>query len=479
LSDPGSDASLVGWSASADAYYEEAAVHAVRRKGSSLIALLMLIGASLTVMMPVASAAKPKCFGRTATHVGTGGDNEINGTAGNDVIVAKGGNDSIRSGKGNDYICAGGGGFDVIFSGAGNDKISGEGGDDVVFPGPGSDLADGGSGGNYITYEGTVVSIVAYLGTGTIDSGGDVDEISNFDGVGGSEAGDLLIGNDEDNSLSGNGGDDELRGLGGSDFLSTGAGDDTAAGGDGADLLDLLTAYGGPSLGDDIFAVSGADVNLADGTVDGGSDVGTDAVSGFEAVGGTLGDDSLTGDDHSNRLVAFSGDDELDGAGADDSLEPGTGDDTLDGGGGSDLADFFSAGPFEGLLGPIDVDLAAGTMTSETMGSDTLTDMEGAAGTIYDDTMSGTDGPDLFTADDGSDSVTGGEGDDYLDGDSFFFGFDVDYSGPDTLHGDGGTDTCLGGDTVDGCEVTEPSAGRWSTLKRYAKLARTPWPQLR
>jgi Ca2+-binding RTX toxin-like protein len=443
------------------------------RAGMSFVVLLALIAMSFAAMLPTAFAAKPKCFGRTATQVGSNGDNEINGTSGTDVIVAKGGDDSIRTGKGKDYVCAGGGGFDVIFSGGGNDKIKGEGGDDIIFPGPGADFVDGGPGGNTVTYEGSSVSINADLRTGTINSGGLVDEIKNVGGVGGSEASDLLIGNNMGNTLYGFDGNDELRGLAGTDFLSTGAGDDTAAGGDGFDILDLLTAFGGPGLDDDVFATSGAVADLTTGTVVGGSDVGSDAISGMEAIGGTLGDDTLTGDDGANRLVAFSGDDELHGAGGDDSLEPATGNDTVDGGEGSDLADYFSAGPDLGLIGPINIDLAAQTATSTELGTDALTSIEGGGGTVLDDTMVGSAGPDFLIGDDGSDTLTGGEGDDYLDGDAFFFGFPDNFSGPDALNGEGGTDTCFGGESVENCEETDPPAGRWSTLQRVAALARS------
>jgi Ca2+-binding RTX toxin-like protein len=222
-----------------------------------------------------------------------------------------------------------------------------------------------------------------------------------------------------------------------------------------------------------VFATSGAVADLTTGTVVGGADVGRDAISRMEAIGGTLGDDTLTGDDGANRLAAFSGDDELHGAGGDDSLEPGTGDDTVDGGEGSDLADYFSAGPGLGLIGPINIDLAAQTATSSELGADALTSIEGGGGTVLDDTMMGSAGPDFFIGDDGADTLTGGKGDDYLDGDAFFFGFPDNFSGPDALNGEGGTDTCLGGESVENCEETDPSVRRWSTLQRVSALARS------
>lgn len=430
----------------------------VVRRGRSLgfAPVLMLIAMSSVVIAPTALASEPRCFGRKATHVGTQGDNEIKGSPRTDVIVARGGVDIIRAGRGRDFICAGGGGFDAIFAGRGNDKARGQGGDDVVFPGPGTDFVNGGAGGNFVTYEGSSTPIVADLAEGTINSGERVDEIKNVAGVGGSEASDVLVGDRGANPLYGNGGDDELTGRGGEDFLSTGAGDDRAAGGRGFDLLDLLTAFGGPGLDDDTYASSGAVADLDAGTVVGGSDVGTDTIFGMEAVGGTLGNDVLAGDEQANTLVSFGGDDELTGADGDDSLEPGAGNDTLDGGKGSDLADYFSAGPVDGQLGPITIDLADQSATGPDLGTDALMSIERGGGTTFDDTLLGSPGPDFLIGDDGGDTIRGGKGDDYLDGDAYYFGAFENFSRPDALHGGRGADTCLGAESTESCEMTDP-----------------------
>ena len=131
-----------------------------RRLGAGVVASLTLIAMSFAVLIPTAFAARPKCFGRTATQVGSGGDNEIHGTARTDVIVARGGSDLIFTGKGKDYICAGSGDIDFIFSGPGNDKVKGQGGDDAIFPGAGTDDLNGGPGEDFVTYEGSPVSVV-------------------------------------------------------------------------------------------------------------------------------------------------------------------------------------------------------------------------------------------------------------------------------------------------------------------------------
>ena len=126
--------------------------------------------AAAAIDVPVAStSAKPKCFGKTATIVGTArsekGRKKLVGTRKADVIVAKGGADDIRGGAGRDLICAGsgndrvdggagkdriegGGGKDRLKGGAGDDEIKGGAGDDTVDGGAGTDMCTGGGGRN-------------------------------------------------------------------------------------------------------------------------------------------------------------------------------------------------------------------------------------------------------------------------------------------------------------------------------------------
>ena len=76
------------------------------------------------------------CGGKTATIVGTSGNDTLAGLDAADVIVGLGGNDVIRGGRENDIIC-GGAGRDRLRGGAGRDRLKG---------GPGRDLLNGGSG---------------------------------------------------------------------------------------------------------------------------------------------------------------------------------------------------------------------------------------------------------------------------------------------------------------------------------------------
>ncbi|MGH2693907.1 MAG: calcium-binding protein [Actinomycetota bacterium] len=441
------------------------------RRVLGVIAVGTIVAATLAATAPEAHAARPKCFGRRATIVGTGGDNQLQGTNRSDVIVARAGNDTIDARGGRDFVCAGRGSFDVVFARGGNDKIAGQRGLDVVFPGAGDDVVNGGPGEDFVTYEGSSVPVDADLSTGVITAAGR-DRVRSVNGVGGGESDDRLVGTDSSEVLFGNGGNDVVIGNGGDDFLNSGAGNDTVEGGDGIDGLDLLTAHGGPAIGDDVFATSGAVVDMSSGTVTGGTDVGQDTFTGIEDVGATLGDDTITGTADSNFVLVFDGNDNVQSMAGDDVIFPGDGDDIVDGGDDLDGVDYFDSDVTQpGQLGPVTVDLQAGSATG--LGTDVLSGFEAAGGTSLDDTLIGSSRPEfVLLGYDGSDEISGGPGDDFLDGDIFFFGFPENLPGTDALDGGPGTDTCLGGESADNCEVLEPpaAAARAALFERSARL---------
>ena len=105
----------------------------------------------------------PSCAGRTATILGTAGDDVITGTDRRDVIVSFGGDDTVFALGGNDIVCSkagddvvrGGSGGDRLIGGTGHDKLAGKSGNDVLKGkkgrdrlrgGGGSDVLNGGSG---------------------------------------------------------------------------------------------------------------------------------------------------------------------------------------------------------------------------------------------------------------------------------------------------------------------------------------------
>lgn len=114
-------------------------------EGRRLFAILVAVALAATAWVvfdiggKAHGASRPTCFGRTATIVGTAGDNEINGTARQDVIVAKAGADEVHGRGGNDFICGnrgndkleGGTGNDHLDGGLGHDRLDGEAGADV------------------------------------------------------------------------------------------------------------------------------------------------------------------------------------------------------------------------------------------------------------------------------------------------------------------------------------------------------------
>ena len=124
-------------------------------------ALLLL--APLALPLSAADAAKPKCFGETATIIGTSKGEPLYGTDKRDVIWGGKGRDHLFGRGGSDLLC-GGDGNDVIDGFAGNDKadggagsdhITGHGGADKIFGGPGDDENLWGEGGDDIIKGGT------------------------------------------------------------------------------------------------------------------------------------------------------------------------------------------------------------------------------------------------------------------------------------------------------------------------------------
>ena len=101
-----------------------------------------------------ATATSHRGKGRTATIVGTSGNDVIRGTSGRDVIVALGGDDTIDGLAGADIICGGAGndliragwGNDIVFGGAGRDRLRGSRGNDALYGQSGRDNLQGGMG---------------------------------------------------------------------------------------------------------------------------------------------------------------------------------------------------------------------------------------------------------------------------------------------------------------------------------------------
>ena len=251
---------------------------------------LLSVTAAVLVMqalLPTSAIAAPRCFGKKATIVVTGkdGGKATKGTRRRDVIVvkaggsrvyAKGGNDLICGGKGsdwidggtgNDRISAGAGLRDILQDPAGNNVLMGGEGTDWFIPEGGNDVIDGGDSniywddavffddGPHPIQDPLATTGVAMDASGAATGHG-TDHLSRIDYIAGTPFGDVLWGNELENTLEPLGGPDVAHGAGahdsitgggsesdtdemygdeGDDYLSGGGGTDTANGGPGTD----------------------------------------------------------------------------------------------------------------------------------------------------------------------------------------------------------------------------------------------------
>jgi Ca2+-binding RTX toxin-like protein len=415
-----------------------------RRVTPSVAMVLLLVAAQWIGSVPAASVA-PRCQGRVATIVGTEADDEIVGTpradvidsragwdivegrggddricsgrdpdlirggAGNDRIVTGPGSDSVRGGQGDDVVSTGSGAVEALFGGPGDDRLlAGSGSFDGLIGGPGEDHLDGGRGRDLAEFFDSPRPVLGDLETRGV-SGHGADRLRAIEGLVGSNFDDVLLGDEGSNLLVGQEGSDVIRARGSGSLAGLGA--DVVDGGGGDDELD-----GGE--GDDIVRFEDSPqpvtVDLELGMAVGW---GADDLAGFEAVIGSVFDDTLIGDPGANAFVG------------------GPGDDLLNGGEGIDQAAFFDS--FE----PVVVDLSVGTATG--WGTDTLDAIEDVTGSAHADVIAGDAGPNTITGGSGPDALTGGAGDDVL----------VGGDGADTVDGGDGADAC-DAETEVACELS-------------------------
>jgi len=324
---------------------------------------------------------------------GTVGDDDITGTAGNDLIYAMQGDDTISAGDGDDIVYGdadddvidGGAGNDVLYGGAQDDALTGGDGNDILVGGVGDDVLDGGDGIDTVSYMAGLsdtAGVTVDLSTGEAfgDEAGS-DTLIDIENVIGGKGNDTLIGNDGANVLHGSAGNDTLDGGAGDDILAGGAGDDIIKGGAGFDTLDLSDATGEITI------------DFAAGHVS-GAGIGTDTFTGMEAFRFGAGDDVISGGNGNETFDGGAGNDTLKGAAGDDTLAGGEGNDLLDGGSGDDVVNGGNG----------DDNIKAGS------GNDTV---DAGAG---NDTVDAGSGDDVVLAGAGNDAVDGGSGDDRIEG---------------------------------------------------------------
>jgi Ca2+-binding RTX toxin-like protein len=245
----------------------------------------------------------------------------------------------------------------------------------------------------------------------------------------GTRENDRLFGTPGRDTIMGFAGNDLLRGKRGHDILSGGRGNDIIEGGKGGDELhggagiDTLSYSRSKSeLGVDLF------LNL-DGSLfvelDHGDAVG-DTATGFENITGSVGRDSLVGNDHANVLRGRGGRvDDLYGNGGNDKLFGGKGIDNLFGGSGADLihgGHGLDAAYYYGTASASGVTINLGRNGKEGTGSggeaegDRLISIERVYGSEHDDILSGNNRANGLHGHTGNDTLRGGAGNDRLDG---------------------------------------------------------------
>ncbi len=333
-----------------------------------------------------------------------GSNNNLIGTANDDVLVGSDGIDVINGLAGNDTINSGDA-DDVIDGGAGDDILDGMGGDDNLTGGSGADAINGGSGTDEARYDDSDAGVTINLVNGAaIGIGGHAqdDVLDSIENLFGSSFADTLTGDDFNNVIDGFTGDDIIDGGAGNDNLSGRAGIDMLSGGDGNDIVS-----GGNE--DDII-----DGGMGDDTLRG--DGGNDAITGgagMDSISAGTGNDMVHGGDGIDNILGQGGDDILYGDAGADQLRGGSGNDTLFGGDDDDM-----------LFGQGNNDILHGEG-----GDDRLS---GGAGS---DELYGGDGNDVLTGFIGADRLDGGAGNDVLHGgamdgarDTFVFaeGYDQD-----------------------------------------------------
>ena len=206
----------------------------------------------------------------------------IRGFEGNDVITGSGNIDRIEAGDGDDII-DGGAGDDILTGHVGTDRLDGGSGADTLIGGVGDDTY-------YVDDAGDVVIENDGEGYDNIFSSASVDASGNFVDY-------IYLTGSANADVTGNGLNNIIR---------ANAGDNVLNGGAGIDQLSYSIATSGVTIS---LAAAGPQAT-------GGS--GTDTVSNFENIEGSLYSDHLTGNAGNNVIDGWWGGDRMAGLAGDD-----------------------------------------------------------------------------------------------------------------------------------------------------------------
>jgi Ca2+-binding RTX toxin-like protein len=464
--------------------------------------------------------------------IGTDGNNVLDGGRGIDTVsfAFTAGKVSVTlGGLGTSGSASGGCGSDSLLN---FENVIGSAFDDSLVGTGGNNLIDGGAGNDTVSYETatppptssatTGAGVVVNLATTTVQNtgGSGYDTLLGIENVTGSKFDDQLIGTNDANVLNGLAGADTLSGGAGNDLLDGGAGDDFLDGGSGTDTLSYKSASSavtvnlgvttvqmtggsgddtvrnvenllGSAFNDNLTGSSGS--NVLDGgagndTLDGGA--GTDTLSyesrsssvivnlgvtTAQAIGGSEIDTAI----NFENLIGGSGNDTLTGSLNNNVLDGGAGNDSLDGGNGIDTLSYETA-----LAGvSVSLGLTAAQATGGS-GTDTIKNFENLVGSTYNDILSGNADNNVLDGGAGSDTVayqsaasgvtvnlalttaqvTGGAGTDTLKNFENLIGSGfgdtlVGTSGDNVIDGGAGSDSLDGGAGIDTLSYRTASIG--------------------
>ncbi len=443
---------------------------------------------------------------------GMGGDDTIDGGAGQDRVDYNFATTGVNVNLANGTAADGQGGTDTLIGiedARGSDfadVIVGNAANNVIIGGLGDDTLDGGAGtGDTVSYAFNGAVMVNLGIAGPQDTGGaGIDSLANFENLAGSSFNDFLAGNGGNNRLDGRYGADTLVGLDGDDtYVVDNAGDvvieDPSEGND-----TVQTVLSGYTLGNDVenlaytgngsFSGTGNALNntitgggLADAIAGGDGNDSLNGGLGADTLTGGLGNDILRGGDQADILVAGDGNDQLFGGKGADTLDGGEGNDTLSGlmgndsmsaGNGVDTADYSAS--LDGVT--VSLAIAGAQLTSFNSGTDTLSGFENLLGGAFDDKLSGDGGANLLAGGSGDDTLIGGAGDDTLDGGAGYDGVSYEFAAApvavSTATGfavaPDGTDTLISIERVRGSAFADSLAGG-NLAHVYRGLASDPY----
>ena len=268
---------------------------------------------------------------------------------------------------------------------------------------------------------------------------------------GSTHGGQVINGTSGDDSLVGGPGNDTINGFDGEDTINGGPGVDSMIGGAHADT------YFVDNAGDVIVELEGGGFDTVNASVSYTLPAWVNhlTLTGTAAIDGTGNElpNAISGNSAGNRLTGGEGNDTVMGGAGNDlirmvdefsGLNFNPGNDAIDGGDGIDHVSFQFGDAAS--TDAVTLDLAAGTYSVSGPGgsaSGTLTSIENAGGTFYNDELKGTDGPNSLFGNFGSDTIFGFGGDDVIAGGN----------GSNLLSGAAGNDSMfdgLGADTIDG-----------------------------